>query len=147
MVEINTTCKNLYSFIRLRIGTVISDREIARRWPMEWKSFNGLKHGKRQVPRIADLEGLARLLGIDPAFVFEVARGVSAALVHELLQEKDTTRLSHFLMPIIHAGNAATTVSTGVSDVDVTAVGVGSVGLGNAAERSHRLSSSGNAQA
>jgi hypothetical protein len=98
MAEINTVCKNLYSFIRLRLGHNISDREIARRWPMEWKSFNGLKHGKRQVPRIADLEGLSRLLSIDPAFVFEVARGVPAESVHQLLEESNPAAMSQFLL-------------------------------------------------
>jgi len=98
MNEINSTCKNIYAFIRMRLGTQISDREIARRWPMEWKSFNGLKHGKRQVPRIVDLEGLAKLLNLDAAFVFEVARGTSAELVNALLTEGDVARLSDLLL-------------------------------------------------
>jgi len=89
MSEPNLICKNLYTFIRLRLGYTLSDREIARRWPMEWKSFNGLKHGKRQVPRIADLDALGRLLNIDAAFVFEVARGVPAEQVHQLLESRD----------------------------------------------------------
>src|SRR5688572_29852299 len=98
MPEINFICKNLYAFIRLRLGSTISDREIARRRPMEWKSFNGLKHGKRQVPRIADLEGLAKLLQIDPAFVFEVARGVSAETVHQMLEQREPESLTRLLM-------------------------------------------------
>lgn len=98
MSEINLTCKNIYAFIRLRMGNQISDREIARRWPMEWKSFNGLKHGKRQVPRIVDLEGLARLLNLDAAFVFEVARGTSAELVHNLLHSRSLPQLSQLLL-------------------------------------------------
>ena len=99
MSEPNLACKNLYSFIRLRLGLTISDREIARRWPMEWKSFNGLKHGKRQVPRIADLEGLARLLGIDAAIVFEVARGTPAGQAHQLLEARELDALVRLLIP------------------------------------------------
>lgn len=74
-------CRNLYRFIRVRMGVELSDRELARRWGMEWKSFSALKHGQRQVPRIDELERLAAILGVEPAAVFEVARGVDAAEV------------------------------------------------------------------
>jgi len=69
------SCRNLYQFIRKRLGPDLSDREIARRWGMEWKSFADLKHGQRQVPRLRDLERLAGLLKVDPAVVFAVASG------------------------------------------------------------------------
>ena len=65
---------------------------------MEWRSFADLKHGRRQVPRIDELERLARLLEIDAAFVFEVARGVSARKVYGLLRANDPTKLAYLLM-------------------------------------------------
>lgn len=68
-------CRGLYRLIRERLGAEISDREIARRWSMEWKSFAALKHGRRQVPRIDELERLAALLGVTPAAVFAAASG------------------------------------------------------------------------
>jgi uncharacterized protein (TIGR02266 family) len=76
-------CRSLYRFIRLRLGNEISDREIARRWGMEWKSFAGLKHGQRQVPRLRELEKLAAVLDVDRAAVFMVAVGADpVALAH-----------------------------------------------------------------
>ncbi len=83
-----TRCKNLYRFIRLRLGQEASDRELARRWQIEWRSFAALKQGTRQVPRIEELERLAKMLGIDPGFVFQVARGVSAEEVSRLLERE-----------------------------------------------------------
>jgi PAS domain S-box-containing protein len=71
-------CHNVYRFIRLRLGPEISDREVARRWGMEWKSFAALKHGRRQLPRLEELDLLAPLLGVDGMHVFQVARGVPA---------------------------------------------------------------------
>ena len=70
-------CRNLYQFARLILGSDLSDREIARRWGMEWRSFAALKQGRRQVPRIQELEALARLLGVGTEFVFQVAAGGS----------------------------------------------------------------------
>ncbi len=72
-------CQNLYRFIRICLGDEVSDREVARRWGMEWKSFVALKHGKRRLPRLDQLETLATaVLHVDPAFVFQVGRGVPA---------------------------------------------------------------------
>lgn len=85
-------CKNLYRFIRLRLGEAPSDREVARRWAMEWKSFVALKQGKRQVPRVEELEALARLLNVDPAFVFQVAGGVSAREIAALATRESRLR-------------------------------------------------------
>lgn len=99
----NRACRNLYAFIRLRLGGAVSDREIARRWSMEWKSFSALKHGRRQVPRVAELEQLAKLLSLDAAIVFEVARGVSAQKVQALLVENDGDKLAQLLMEGVHA--------------------------------------------
>lgn len=105
MSDSTANCRNLYSFVRLRVGKKISDREIARRWPMEWKSFSALRHGRRQVPRIADLETLARMLGVEAAFVFEVARGVPAAKVHRQLEQNDPEKLSEILIAGVQAGH------------------------------------------
>jgi len=85
-------CKNVYRFIRLRLGEAPSDREIARTWQMEWKSFAALKHGRRQVPRIEELETLAKFLGVDATFVFQVAGGVPADDVAALLGREHRLR-------------------------------------------------------
>ena len=71
-------CRSLYRLIRKRIGEQVSDREIARRWDMEWKSFAALKHGQRQVPRIDELERLAVVLQVPVADVFHAASGTRA---------------------------------------------------------------------
>jgi uncharacterized protein (TIGR02266 family) len=97
MANTSEACRNLYSFIRLRLGDAISDREIARRWRMEWKSFAGLKHGRRQVPRINELVELGRLLDVEAPFVFEVARGRPAKTVHRLLEQNDREGLFRLL--------------------------------------------------
>ncbi len=78
-------CRNLYAFIRLRLGPDLSDREIARRWGMNWRSFLNLKAGCRRVPRLEELETLAELLGVDPALVILVARGEPADVVNRWL--------------------------------------------------------------
>lgn len=78
--------------MRLRLGDAPSDREIARRWGMEWKSFAGLKHGKRQVPRIQELERLAAVLEVEPVFVFQVAGGVPADEIAALLVRETQLR-------------------------------------------------------
>lgn len=96
-------CQNLYRFIRLRLGAVVSDREIARRWGMEWKSFSALRHGRRQVPRIGDLEKLAEVLGIAPPLVFEVARGVPAKKVQAILAGDDRDAIYRLTMAGLHA--------------------------------------------
>jgi PAS domain S-box-containing protein len=72
-------CRSLYAFIRQRLGDRVSDREIARRWDMEWKSFAALKHGKRQVPRIDELERLAAALHVPAAEVFRAASATPSA--------------------------------------------------------------------
>ena len=86
-------CQNLYAFIRHRLGHEISDREIARRWGMSWRSFVNLKEGARRVPRVEELEALADVLGIDAMVVFIVARGEPANVVnHWLLAGNDAVR-------------------------------------------------------
>ena len=97
MANTSEACRNLYAFIRLRLGDAISDREIARRWRMEWKSFAALKHGRRQMPRINELVELGRLLDVEAPFVFEVARGRPAKSVHRLLEHNDREGLFRLL--------------------------------------------------
>lgn len=74
------------------MGDDVSDREISRRWEMEWKSFIALKQGRRRMPRIDDLERLAAILGVDAAFVFQVARGSPADDVAALLGRESELR-------------------------------------------------------
>lgn len=86
-------CQNLYAFIRHRLGHEVSDRELARRWGMSWRSFVNLKEGARRVPRVEELEALAEFLGVDAMVVFMVARGEPANVVnHWLLAGNDVFR-------------------------------------------------------
>lgn len=86
-------CQNLYAFIRHRVGSEVSDRELARRWGMSWRSFVNLKEGARRVPRVEELEALADMLGIDALIVFLVARGEPASVVnHWLVSGASTVR-------------------------------------------------------
>lgn len=86
-------CQNLYRFIRLVVGEDIADRELARRWAMEWKSFVGFKQGRRRLPRVESLEALATsVLHVDPAFVFQVCRGVPAEEVAAYLSREHRLR-------------------------------------------------------
>lgn len=86
-------CQNLYAFIRHRLGHEVSDRELARRWGMSWRSFVNLKEGARRVPRVEELEALADILGVDAMVVFMVARGEPANVVnHWLLAGNDVLR-------------------------------------------------------
>lgn len=78
-------CRNLYAFIRLRLGRELSDRELARRWRMNWRSFLNLKEGSRRVPRLEELERLAECLAVDPTLVMLVARGEPADVVNRWL--------------------------------------------------------------
>jgi len=73
-------CRSLYRLIRERLGDEVSDREIARRWGMEWKSFAALKHGQRQVPRVDELERLAVVLQLPAVDVFFAASSVPREL-------------------------------------------------------------------
>ena len=68
-------CRKVYELLRSKLGDDISDRAIARRLGMEWKSFAGLKHGQRQLPRLGELERMARLVDLDPIVLFQVALG------------------------------------------------------------------------
>lgn len=90
--------KNLYNFIRMRLGSQISDREISRRWGMDWTSFFSLKAGKRKVPRIEELEILANILVIPPAIVFEVARGTDATQINSILNKGNKEQITSMLL-------------------------------------------------
>ncbi len=59
---------------------------------MEWKSFVALKHGRRQIPRLPDLDELASILAVEPGFVFQVARGFPAEEVAGLLAREHRLR-------------------------------------------------------
>ena len=82
-------CRNLYAFVRHRLGNEISDREIARMWGMSWRSFVNLKEGKRRVPRLEELEALANRIDVDVMVVLVVARGEPATTVHHWLLSGD----------------------------------------------------------
>lgn len=98
-------CRNLYRFVRLRVDADLSDREVARRWGMPWRSFTLLKQGLRHVPRLEQLTELAAVLGVDAVVVYGVAAGLDADLVHALLQS-DPEPLVGRLLPRI-AGTSA----------------------------------------
>ncbi len=78
-------CKNLYRFIRLVLGDKLSDREIARRWGIDEKNLRELKQGRRVVPKLSRLEGLAKTLKVNKYFVVEAASGVPAGHLFNLL--------------------------------------------------------------
>lgn len=80
---------NLYKFIRLILGSDISDRAIATRWHMDQKNFHEFKTGKYPVPRLEKLEQLAVVLGINKHMVFQVASGTPAQKVSSLVKKND----------------------------------------------------------
>ncbi len=59
---------------------------------MEWRSFAALKQGRRQVPRIHELERLAAVLGVPSAFVYQVANGAAPDDVAALLAREQALR-------------------------------------------------------
>lgn len=65
----------LYSFIRAIVGDRLSDNEIARRWRVDGRVFNDIKHGRVAVPRIERLRLLASILGVNEHFIYAVAAG------------------------------------------------------------------------
>jgi PAS domain S-box-containing protein len=91
---------NLYTFIRLVLGSDVSDREFARRAGLSWRSFLSLKQGKRVSPRVAELGSIANALDLDPAMLFEAARGTPAELLHAALV--DPGNLAELVLPRAH---------------------------------------------
>jgi len=84
----SANCISLYRFIRLVLGDSLSDREIARRWGMPWKSFARLKSGMRQMPSIDQLKRLAEVLNVESHFVYQVAEGAKAEEIFHLVETK-----------------------------------------------------------
>ena len=80
---------NLYRFIRLILGTGITDVEIGRRWRMNDKNFHEFKVGRYPVQRIERLEKLAPVLGVNKHLIFQVACGTSADKVFKLIKKND----------------------------------------------------------
>ena len=67
--------RGLYGFTRAILGDSISDNEIARRWKIDPRVFNDLKHGRVAVPKIERLRDLAVVLGVNEHFVYAIAGG------------------------------------------------------------------------
>jgi PAS domain S-box-containing protein len=82
---------NLYAFIRAILGDAISDNEVARRWGMDARMFNDLKHGRIGVPRIEKLRSLAKVLGINPHFVYAAGAGVPLRQLMYAVKREDVS--------------------------------------------------------
>jgi PAS domain S-box-containing protein len=82
---------NLYAFIRAVLGESISDNEVARRWGMDARMFNDLKHGRIGVPRIEKLRSLAKVLGINPHFVYAAGAGVPVPQLMNAVKREDVS--------------------------------------------------------
>jgi hypothetical protein len=70
--------RNLYRLIRLKLGEEISDREIARRWRMDIKTFIRIKQGRLPPPRIKRLKRLSMILKVPPLAVWKACTGIPA---------------------------------------------------------------------
>ncbi|MEQ8486079.1 MAG: GAF domain-containing protein [Pseudomonadales bacterium] len=111
-------CRNLYEFVRLRLGGEVSDREIARRWGMNWRSFLNLKEGSRRVPRLEELEDLGRLLDVDAALVVLVARGEPAEVVNRwLLKGEEAVRRGLLTRLAVTPGGLAGALPTSIERI------------------------------
>lgn len=82
----NAKSRNLYKFIRSRLGNDISDREITRRWKMDIKNFMGIKHGTLPPPRLERIKQLADVLDVSKYVLFEIAMGASPQNAKKLVQ-------------------------------------------------------------
>jgi PAS domain S-box-containing protein len=80
---------NLHKFIRLILGPDIADRHITRRWGIDGKNFHEFKTGKYPVPRLAKLEKLSSIMGVNKHLVFQVASGTPAHKVYKLIRRND----------------------------------------------------------
>jgi PAS domain-containing protein len=83
--------RNLYDFIRAVLGYQISDNAIARRWKVDPRIFNDLKHGRIAVPRIERLKSLAATLGVNEHFVYAAAAGATAKKLMPIVRRKDVS--------------------------------------------------------
>jgi len=96
---------NLYIFIRLILGSDISNRQIAHRWKMDEKNLHEFMDGRYPVPSLKRLEQLARVLGVNKHLVFEVAGGASAKKVFNLIRKKDLSGQVKLLLPELPKNN------------------------------------------
>jgi PAS domain-containing protein len=80
---------NLYAFIREVLGSEISDNAIARRWKVDPRIFNDIKHGRIAVPRIERLKALAATLGINEHFVYAAAVGAPTRKLMPIVRRQD----------------------------------------------------------
>jgi PAS domain-containing protein len=94
--------RNLYELIRATLGHDVSDNEIARRWHIDARVFNDLKHGRIAVPRIERLRDLAEVVGINEHFIYAAAAGVPAAKLMTLIRRQDVSAAVGLLVGATH---------------------------------------------
>lgn len=94
--------KNLYDFARAILGKDVSDNEIARRWGIDPRVFNDLKHGRIAVPRIERLRDLAEVLGVNEHFVYAAAAGVLTAKLMVLVRKQEVSAAVGLLVGATH---------------------------------------------
>lgn len=94
--------RNLYDLIRAVLGAGISDNEIARRWGVDPRVFNDLKHGRIAVPRIERLRDLAEVLGLNEHFVYAASAGVPTSKLMALVRRQDVTAAVGMLVGATH---------------------------------------------
>lgn len=80
---------NLYLFIRDVLGEQVSDNEIARRWGVDARVFNDIKHGRVAVPRLERLRDLSRVLGVNEHFVYAAGAGVPTKKLMSMVRRQD----------------------------------------------------------
>jgi PAS domain-containing protein len=83
------SARGLYELTRALLGSRVSDAEIARRWRLDPRQLNDLKHGRSAVPRLERLRDLARVLGINEHFIYAVAAGAPVSKVLPLVRRED----------------------------------------------------------
>src|SRR5690348_2734502 len=81
--------RNLYRFIRTVVGKEVSDNSIARRWEIDPRVFNDLKHGRIGVPRIERLKVLAKVISVNEHFIYAAAAGVPVTKLMALVRRED----------------------------------------------------------
>lgn len=94
--------KNLYELIRATLGLDVSDNEIARRWKIDARVFNDLKHGRIAVPRIERLRDLAEVIGINEHYVYAAGAGVPTSKIMTLVRQKDVSAAVGLLVGATH---------------------------------------------
>jgi PAS domain-containing protein len=94
--------KNLYELARTILGDGVSDNEIARRWGVDPRVFNDLKHGRIAVPRIERLRELAEVLGVNEHFVYAAGAGVPTNKLMVLIKRQDVSAAVGALVGATH---------------------------------------------